>query len=659
MALAILRYTGEDSGRLEFDVELGCNRFYSYAIGDGTVESARGLAVLAERTVASPLFGPIADSPLGRATLLIPVEQFDKDHRAVQIASFRTARMEGPAISDVIRVPLGGIRSGGDDAFPTIAFGSRSHMQVQTQPRPVAFRYRERGQLTSAMFLEGLLPLLTQALPMLNGLMGGPSPALAGASPAPPVPAGTDDVMGQLLRFIGQLAAAAKRGTAELPRATAVSLPPAAGVYSNAQFAPLLAMLPELMPLLKQVLTPETIKAVLDMVDPSKLMGAVTDSVKEVGKLGIEHQKQFQDWISSMNPGLEDASLDGLLASMSLDATTSLARGLADGPAGGPATSQEPAYRRVPSVTIDFTGVSPQLVRGRTRMCYRAGRELRFPLSVTTPKPIRDARLHLLLKDPATRLILARTRVDVPETSGGALTGVAGFAASATAALATGTEYLVCAYLTWRNGKKQVVGTSRTQLMTLVGPYIFDSVEDEGALIPLNDSTKHRDFWHKAWQGTFSPEYRSADWDCKYYVVLDPERLSNARMETVTRPGEREGTRQTGRLKTGFIASLAALNALVPQVSAYHSLTGDEMAALRDAEFVERFHVAARFKANLRGKSGASAALWVYPEIKMQRVTLQDTAQVNEAGHVTRLADHVVHFPMPALLHVIGARTTE
>ena len=41
----------------------------------------------------------------------------------------------------------------------------------------------------------------------------------------------------------------------------------------------------------------------------------------------------------------------------------------------------------------------------------------------------------------------------------------------------------------------------------------------------------------------------------------------------------------------------------------------------------------------------------------MQRVVLRKAAEVNEAGCVLELTEESVHFPLPALVHVIGAAT--
>jgi hypothetical protein len=488
-------------------------------------------------------------------------------------------------------------------------------------------------------------------LPVVGKLFGGGA-AGGGTAVATQPAIQVDQVLGLLQQFLAQLNAGKETAAGK-------SLALGRDRFSYAQNPAILAaapMLQQLMPLLQQVLTPETVKAIVDSVSPAKVIGAIKDGLMEVGKLGLENNKELNRFIKDMAPSLDDPSLNRLLESMSVRRPPN-GSGLTHA-AGATGATKEPQYRRIPTVTLDFTGVEPQLVGGRTRICYRHGTALAFPLSITTPRPIHDARLVLLVKKPETGEILQRQRVAVAEATGGALSPTVTFPADQIRALTPGDEYLVCAYLLWRNKAKQVLGTSRSQLITLVGRYSLDRVEDEGGLIPLNDTVKHRDYWHKIWQGSFTDDFRRAVFECKYYVVLEPGRTSHARMETRTKLDQPAERKTEGRLKAGFIASPEGLNQLIPQVSSYPALNEDELAALRSPEFVTRFHQAARFRANLHGRPGASAALWVYPEIKMQKVVLYEASKVSDAGQVQQFAEHVIHVPMPAVLHYIGARTT-
>jgi hypothetical protein len=183
-------------------------------------------------------------------------------------------------------------------------------------------------------------------------------------------------------------------------------------------------------------------------------------------------------------------------------------------------------------------------------------------------------------------------------------------------------------------------------------------VEASSELIPLNDVDRFRTYWHKVWQGRFDDQVKRFALECKYYYALNSTRTKHARIETRIRTQELEDRRITGRLKTGIELSPDELNRLLPQLApGERPLSETELRALRAGDFVERFNQAARYTAKFRGRVGDSAALWVYPEFKLQRIVLQKVGQVNGNGLVTSFVEHSVRFPMPALIHFIGART--
>jgi hypothetical protein len=83
-----------------------------------------------------------------------------------------------------------------------------------------------------------------------------------------------------------------------------------------------------------------------------------------------------------------------------------------------------------------------------------------------------------------------------------------------------------------------------------------------------------------------------------------------------------------------------------------------QLSALGSSDFVGRFNTAARFHAALAGKAGVSAALWVYPEVKLHEIVLFKAASTDADSHVRELTEERVRFPIPVSIHVIGARTT-
>ncbi|MEP7382129.1 MAG: hypothetical protein ABI910_10610 [Gemmatimonadota bacterium] len=690
MALALLRASRVPGSRgtAAFTLDLGSNRFYQFAVGDDTVDRSVGFPRLGAPSFTSPVLGPLPESAMGRATLEISDDRFDRDHRSVQVTSYRTRNRDGPALSDIVRV--GSVARGHED-LPPISFSLSERMDpyapytaedgygVEASWRaPVRMPYRDVPAMSGAMFLGALIPVLSglaskilpKVLPKLGGLLrgaagatgagnalntllgsllGGGAPVADGtggtatATPATLIKPETAQLLMQLLEQLQGKAVAAPATV------TATALSVGGSEYSRASVAPLLvAALPALMPLLEKVLTPETIKTVLEHADPTKIIGALTDSLKELGELGLEHDKQENEHLRALNPMGVHAPVDDLLKEMGFAASTD---------AGVTRERGEPAYRRVESVTLNFAAASPVMIHGRSRVCYRTGDEIAFPLDLETPRPIADAHLTLLVKDPATRKILVRKPFTVHQAGTGRLATRITLTPAETKPLAEGEEYLVCAYLVWKNGRGKRIGTSRSQMITVIGEYIFDRVE-EGTVVPLNDMGKFRPFWHKVWQGSFTTEFYKLDFEGKYYYALETSREGNAPIETTVTFEPNGDKVRKGRLRSGMTTSLGALNALLPVISNAASLPADQLGALRSSDFVSRFNVAARFHAPFSGKAGISAALWVYPEVKVQQVVLFKAASTDADGHVRELTETRVPFPMPVTIHVIGARTT-
>lgn len=682
MALALLtpsRVPGK-SGTAAFQVDIGANRYFTYAIGDDTVAKASGFPVLGAPSYSAPLTGPIPEHALGRTILEVPLSRFDREHRAIQLTSFRNPERHAPAVSEIVRVPVG-TRIGDD--LPPIAFSMRHEMETYTvEPTRAApwryaepMRYREVRPMSGAMFLSKLIPAIKGVIKHVAPAIGGLLAKVPAAAPAAGAVAGSP--LGAIGSLLGSKAGEVLQGLLkpetvkwltelleqvkqpepqkqETAPATASSLAlrqryAVAAEYSHASVAPaLLAALPALMPLLEKVLTPETIKGLLEAADPTKVIGAVTDSVKEIGKLGLDFDKQSNEHLRALNPMGVHAPVDDLLKGM----------GLAGAMAHGVVREKgEPAYRRVESVELSFAGTSPITIYGRSRVCYRHGAEIAFALDVKTPRPIAEATVTVLVKKPETRKIMTRKVVSVPSVTTGRIPKRIALGEAEVARLKAGEEYLACVYLTWKNAKGKVIGTSRTQMITLIGEYVFDRVED-GTVVPLNDVAKHRPFWHKIWQGTFEKDAFKYAFEGKYYYILEPERTANAPVETAVAFRKDESQIRRGRMKSGMTISLGALNALVPQISNGKPLMESQLGALASSDFVSRFNTAARFSADVSGKAGLSAAIWIYPEVKLHEIVLFKAASTDADSHVRELTEERVRFPIPVSIHVIGARTT-
>ncbi len=674
MALAVLRFDGRDRRGSRFRFDIGKNRYYRFAVGAGTARRPSGLAVLESPRFQSELLGPLPERDRGRGVLTVPAEAFDRDHRTVQLLSFRTRDLISPAVSDPVRVPAGSVGDGVPEA-PALHFSRGAAMPDATTPtravEMVPFRYRE-GRYSHGMFLGALAGMLPTLLPkvaplvgkLLGGFVGGGSSGGNGGGAVEAISrtVGDPQIVDLLSQLLRQVQQTASMPAPAAPAATAPAAPAAAAfgsarrcrrskslgrrrsprpAYAEAQVAPaLLAALPALMPLLKNVLSPQTIQGVINQ--PNKLTQTAISGLQELGKLGITSHEQDLRHLRAIHPGIDDPALEALLQSMSL----ALSR-----------PAKELDYRRVSSVELDFEDVREQPLYGSTRTLYAHGADLGFPLAVRTPRPIRGAVVELSIKDAESLELLARRRQRIETAASGRLASVPTVPAARLQALEPGRDYLVCAALVWKNRRGSRRGTSRQQRITVVGEYAFDRVEESSELLPLADAGRYREFWHKLWQGTFADGVKRFEIACKYYYVLDPKRAENARIETRLRleDGDR---RRSGQLESGMELSLTALNRLLPQLApGQQPLSQSELAALRSPDFVARFNQAVRYNAKLRGRAGDSAALWLFPEMKLQTVVLQRAAAVDPTGHVTALEEHRVTVPMPAVAHFIGART--
>ncbi|MBI3777076.1 MAG: hypothetical protein HY273_16280 [Gammaproteobacteria bacterium] len=587
-----------------------------------------------------------------------------------------------------------------------------SSLSVRTPPvDAVPLRWRERD-LSQGMFLEGLwaalpslLPnlapmignVLTSAAPALGQIVGGLLPGLPGMGGAPAAggAAGASTGNPQLAQLIEQLlrglgssaretltpdtinkitAAIGGAAPAEKPAAKSLALgslgarverctPSAyarsyaastrakrnprapratnyaqAQDYSQAMIAPaLLAALPALMPLLQQVLSPQNIQTVVDA--PQKMTGQVINGILDFAKLGMQATEAEREHLRKLNPGVDDPALNQLLMSMSQ----------------GLASAQRLNYRRVASVKLSFDEAQSQVLFGRSRVLYRKDQALQFPLSVNTPQTIGKARLVLQIKHPDTLAVLVEDGEDVGDLSSGPIPLVPRIDAAQAARLEPNQDYIVVATLLWKTKKNQQVGTSMQQRITVIGEYSFDRVEESGEPVAASDFERYRDLWHKVWEGDFGSGAHSARLDCRYYLVLNPKRTNNARMDTHV---EADGnTALGGKLKAGMEYSPYVLNHLLTRLAPNTAPLSDaELEALAGSDFVERFNQAAQFSGKLKGRRGERGALWVYPEFKIQTLVLTRAGDVDEHGNVRTLDETRVRFPMPVMMHFVGVK---
>jgi hypothetical protein len=304
---------------------------------------------------------------------------------------------------------------------------------------------------------------------------------------------------------------------------------------------PLLALAPMLMPLLQQVLNPQTIQSVIDA--PNRSAQTVINGIMDAARIG-----------------LNDPGLDQLLMNMSLS--------LSGGQSGI-------AFRRSEQVRLTFDDFIGLQLGGQTKVLFAQGRPLRFPAHLELPtlkdgsRPtLAPAVLQLQVKDHDTLAVVIEKRFDLPPIAvSGPLPVVAELTVAEAEKLSRDKVYLVSLALVWKTRKGQKQGALVTTRMDLVGPSVFDRIDETGPVVDLADPTRFRDYWHRIWSGRLEK-------DSKRYAV------------------------EVTYLTAPLVALNRLLGAIAPDAK---PLDADELAALDQPELRERLMLMARKPIALRG----------------------------------------------------------
>lgn len=689
MALSTVSWRGESDGVHEFDVDIGSSPFYAWGVGSG-VQRRDGVPMLAGRSTTSPLLGPLPAGRRGRLLLRVPDEAFTDDHHHLQLLSFRDEELRGPAASDVVEVPWRWSRA--DREEPAMSLGTSpgtspaarwpdlpaprsrpgSAALLAVPPEPLCpGRLPGSPRLSEAQFLGALGGLISQVLPIVQRALPIVQEALPvvgeiGRALAPPAPGapGAPDAGGQppdLGALLGRLLGQVQRLIAPAAPAAATPAQPATGSaavqaslvqaastrYSEAQVAPLLAALPALAPLLQSVLSPQTVQSLVSAADPNRLLQTTFAGLMDAARIGQQATDALHAHLRALNPGTGDDLLIPLLASMSTGASVGAAA---------------PHHRRSRLVRLVVPDLAPVELQGYPQVAFEWGEDVTIPVAVRTPRPIRKARLEVCVKDVSSQAVVAERTTRLARVEDGRLDPPVQLPGAVTRRLRPGREYLVCLRLLWP-GKDGLMGTTIAQLVRLVGPAVFDSVDTGGRPVRLDDVDRDRDWWHQVWADTV--EERSS----RVRARLDYDyRLTGSGSRSSAGPGTRRrqtqvdldpvtGRRSEGRLRSGLDVSVASLSRLAQQLGA-EPFDDDTLRALDDPAFRAVFDRTAGCEVSLHGRRHSRMAVWVWPEVKLHDVFLRTPGDISPTtGQVLSFETRPVQVPIPALAHVLTTRS--
>ncbi len=687
MALAYLKYEGSFGGKHQFTFDVGQNQYYILGIGGETRKSRKARMAFIDKVYYKTPIQGVLKVHLGRGRLQIPNERLKDAAAYFQLISYADRQKNGPTFSDVVKVRKAfELNSDRDDAFmPELGF---SNQQTMETPKIEYTELSKREQnYSDAMFWQFILSaipsVIKAAAPLLKSIVtkvgskvisnigssgavsgivsdvigktagdslkaviGGSNgitvtatpPAAIVASPPNTSQKGVSDQIAAKItspEFLAKL----RQQLIQKPNGQVKTKAQSMGThgnngYSEAKIAPALVAL---LPMLKNVLSPDVMKAVIQ--SPEKLLSTVVDGAFKLTDRELKH-------LETINPGVDDPSVERILASMSLSLISN---------------EKAMKFKRVDSVGIDYNlKTSPNGDKEVSTYIY--GRDITFPITIQTPKPLPRTLVQMFIKDAEKLTVFAEKKFQFENIQPGQQLTELTFLADELKDVPANKDLLICTSVIFKNSKGQKLGAYKTDLFTLTEAYMFNHLKQSiGEAIPLNDVNVHRAFWHKLWQDDLEGETSTVKLNTMYLYQLVANKQNNGQNKTrlkFDKPEDFGKEREVvGKMRSGFEVSLQGLNTLMPQVSSHQSLTPQQLMALSDDHFMAGKAFTARTQLRFRGRAGDAIALWVFPEVKIHQISLNKTVSVDQNGQPEGFEEEIVHFPLPSDIHFVGVRT--
>ena len=691
MALAHIKYEGSIDGHQQFHADIGTNRYFRVVVGDSQTFRSYGVPLLEKQKYSSPLYGPVPESKFGRVSFRIPNNLITRDSRSVQLLSYKDDKENGLAVSEITQV----IPSLSQDDLPTLQLSMEKPVLNQDIVS-VPFQYRET-HISEGLFLDQLLKALPAVLPAVGGLFKKKTTTGGGTNTAAATKNSIKDSLLALMQDPEKLKQVITlltgvQGAAPTTNPEATTDPEETSEAHSADVATAAPKLGGMSP---------------DMI--SKLIGAVTDGLEKLGKIGAQINKDELDTLVKLNPGVVDPDIQGLLNQMSavpvssafIDPMTimTIVNGVMDGleklgKIGAQINKDEldtlvklnPGvkdpdiqallnqmsvsnfssprieYKMSSAVRIEPDQLQTLAVDGEQRYVFAANQQLTFPIKLETPRDIPGGIYQIIVRREKGGEVLVQTK----QRHDGSVNKVMSIQPMLPLHLAddlvAGENYKVYVALLWRSKGDMKYGCSYELPITIANSSVFNRIGQVAEVVALNDIEVHRPFWHKVWQADFTDDAKRFEFELKYYYTIEQGRNANAQMETIEELSPARPNKMEGRMKTGLIMSVDVLNKLLPTLGTkqpYSPASAEQLKALQTESFMLRQQRASRTGVKFQGKSGQMAALWVYPEMSIREVILDKVGGVNIHGNVTSWKEESIYFPVPESAHFIGTQSEQ
>ena len=580
--------------------------------------------------------------------------------------SYTTSKKQGATYSDIVRIRKASERQPNQNDFimPELGFSNQNKRDmIEIDQKPICIKEETHGEAMALPAILAAIPgIVSSALPIIKslvasaggasgitnlvgGLMGAAGtgmldtmkPSSNGTQTIAPSQNGTTSPTQNHASTINrtgidftspEFLALLKVALEKIPNlSTAKSQP----VYSEAKVAPALAAL---IPMLQKVLSPEVMKSVID--SPNKLLNTIIDGTAKLDKQEMEH-------LEKLNPGVDDPSVERILAGMSLSLTS---RSLAI------------PYKRYKEANLKFD--LKRVTSGNIEsLIFAQGQDIRIPITISVPKTLPRSIIQVILKDPETLKVHIEKKFEVDTIQPNQTIEAVTFAANELSDVPTNAALLMECRVVWKTTKGKNIGQELTTLITITSTYLYGHMGSAvGKTEPLNDINEQREFWHKVWQRDLKGETRKVTFDTKYIYQVNTKNNKNTQNQTKIKWTDQLGIGDErnvqGKLMSGFEASLSKINEVLPRLSDYPKLNPAQLEALKHEEFAKSLTFSARTQLTYRGRTGDTLALWIFPELEVREIILKKVSNTDINGQPTSFSEEAVYFGIPSSVHMIG-----
>ncbi|HVI43984.1 MAG TPA: hypothetical protein VM802_03925 [Chitinophaga sp.] len=684
MSLAILHWESADARNYLFKIDIGTNTCYRFKIGKRIIDRA-GIRWVDDVSRQTPFRQKKKLTFLGDSEeeVALPKNYFDRENCYVQLLSAKDPSGRAPAVSKVVRVPIGLQQINTTHFTLSSSLSSSANTNMYTTDfNPVRNISHDAQQLAQQASIEDILGSLVRAvLPAAINVLSPPATGSGSGSSGSGTAGGATGMLANLLGAVLRVVAPSIPGfsapqSVDTPMVNDNNRFDVNGADNNQFSKPFVfgiddALLASLagpiiqqgMQLLPQLINAANQHKLQTLQANNQLMTTLAGDVQR--RLMLQQLLQHQPAAGA--PAVDPAVLAQLIAQ------------LQNAPAAPPAAAPAPAaaqslsvsngsYALSSTVLLTFESLKLSPYNGQKVLLLQQTDKIVFKIKLnvsTAPsKPLPRAIYTFYIKDPATRQLLLEKTFRRKDVMANSVLDFE-FMKNEISGIPLNKNIEIFAEMRWRTASGKEYKAVGNTPAVFVQQYF---AQDQGAAVSgekeLTDMKVYRSFWNKVWQSPSLGKSKSL-WelnvDAKYTVTLSADHTANGITPTKLSVDEKDKESLTdttsGKMKAGIELSITELNKLLGGWEGAAPLNDEQLAAIKTADFARSNASEMIYNIKMRGRTYEQGMVWIVPVFRQFEITLGKVESLTQEGYVDQLNSSKVKFPLPVSARIISIKS--